>query len=170
MFNAPNPGRERRREWEDRSREEKREKKGGVIRQVMSSGDTVMLCSPSAMGELVKSALGERPETGADGNWIRWDYKWGGRPGLWCHTHHKWCFIWFSEECLVGSVFWGHCPSHAIVHLSLNLRLMTKSETNFRSCPRCEHDTHEYVRKTDFQSTCSYFHVAFSLKDFNTEI
>lgn len=67
MFNAPNPGNERRREWEDRCREEKWGGKGGVIRQVMTSGDTVILCSPSAMGELVKSALGERPETGTVG-------------------------------------------------------------------------------------------------------
>lgn len=33
----------------------------------MTSGDTVILCSPSAVGELVKSALGERPETGTEG-------------------------------------------------------------------------------------------------------
>lgn len=39
MFNAPNPGNEGRREWEDRRREEKREKKGGV-RQVMTSSDS----------------------------------------------------------------------------------------------------------------------------------
>lgn len=37
------------------------------MRQVRTSGDTLILCSPSAVGELVKSALGERPETGTEG-------------------------------------------------------------------------------------------------------
>lgn len=47
--------------------ERKSGKKKGGVRQVMTSSDTVILCSPSAMGELVKSALGERPETGTEG-------------------------------------------------------------------------------------------------------
>lgn len=72
MFNAPNPGSEGRREWEDRRREGTRgeKKKGGVIRQVGASGDTVILCSPSAVGELVKTAPwgGGRNWDGGEGN------------------------------------------------------------------------------------------------------
>lgn len=51
-------------------------KKGGVIRQVMTSGDTLILWFPSAVGELVKSALGERPETGAEGGERSGNRKW----------------------------------------------------------------------------------------------
>lgn len=40
-----------------------------MIKRVVAGGDTVFfLCSPSAMGALVKSALGERARTGA-GAW-----------------------------------------------------------------------------------------------------
>lgn len=39
-----------------------------MIKRVMAGGDTVFLCAPSAMGALVKSALGERARTGA-GAW-----------------------------------------------------------------------------------------------------
>lgn len=66
MFDAPNPGSEGRREWEDRKRGRngEKEKRGGVIKRVMAGGDTVFF-APSAMGALVKSALGERARTGA---------------------------------------------------------------------------------------------------------
>lgn len=70
MFDAPNAGSEGRREWVDRNGESYREKekRGRVIKRVTAGGDSFFLCSPSAMGALVKSALGERARTGA-GAW-----------------------------------------------------------------------------------------------------
>ena len=72
-----------RREWKDRRREEKQEKEGGVIRQVMTSGDSYSLlsicCGPT--GQRVHWGRGQKLGLkGGKGGGTQRKYKWRGRP------------------------------------------------------------------------------------------